>query len=644
MDPRADFRACARCRRFKKRCVYVPGGCERCEKSGHPCSLVPFNGAANDPSATSLLDQFINISETSLMDLEEDNRWNQDDCTRIIPATLQDEDEGDAPVVSNDSRTVIPVLELITNAAEAPLADHAQESSGVTGEIEDRDLFPTIEDWMLVHNVETEGGSVSPINFLYDSDNMLKTFFQLPPVFRMIRCALSSLEDPLQQHRALQYYSRTRKAVFRAIHERPTYQTVQGLCLLCFFASIMGQPHIGRPFLKITLTLIKTMQLDIDPDECPWLLNLTPRQKEDRRRAFWGPYWMLMMENAISNDPIPMMDINATRIKSPTAVVFNQCPIFETVYIARPHCQMLDLIAAIKKHHTFAPASIEQIFASESFVGLSSRLLSIHSQIPPDYLLLSDSPDSLTDSDCARFDFQLSSLGIYEKSSAFWINTEILIANSVLNRPVLYLSALESCHPMFLSTQRTNVIVNAINQSLDAALRVLNLVKFFLGAGQMYRPNQMDLYPILESVVVVWFVACKMKAVWWTLLNRSGGGRELGLVDSLLRERLSQTAEFVAKFAESAEGQLDVGTTGPIRICIEAMIKEIDGHGEEVGDLAIQEIVLGMKVVSLGESDTSISATAEPKAFLGLLGQQVGLIKWPGRGEESWALFWKLYS
>ncbi|ORY39143.1 hypothetical protein BCR33DRAFT_720381 [Rhizoclosmatium globosum] len=63
-------------------------------------------------------------------------------------------------------------------------------------------------------------------------------------------------------------------------------------------------------------------------------------------------------------------------------------------------------------------------------------------------------------------------------------------------------------------------------------------------------------------------------------------------------------------------------------------------------DPNVTTLELGLKVMSLGKDNNFTqdeAITTEPLAFMGLLGTQVSDgIRWKGRSEESWRLFWKL--
>ncbi|KAJ3286260.1 hypothetical protein HDU79_006606 [Rhizoclosmatium sp. JEL0117] len=71
--------------------------------------------------------------------------------------------------------------------------------------------------------------------------------------------------------------------------------------------------------------------------------------------------------------------------------------------------------------------------------------------------------------------------------------------------------------------------------------------------------------------------------------------------------------------------------------------KNVDGK-----DNGLETIEIGLKSISLGvevESGLNENPILEPKALLGLLGMELGgNIRWKGRKEESWRLFWKLHN
>ncbi|KAI9339988.1 hypothetical protein BDR26DRAFT_861930 [Obelidium mucronatum] len=691
---------CIRCRYYRRKCSLDQPECERCARLGFECEYpkrlvkgrqqqqqqqqytVSPSPAVSNISSISMssmtvtqagvvvleddnalgykpqlpvrthstpLQQYLQISDASLLDLEND--WNPQvantkTITATTPATIQ----------------TPSLLDSIVNVSETPLIDLQDKE----WELQDPDLMPTLEDYFLVYNASTRNGTESPLFFSYDADEFLRTFFKQPPFFRLIQCAMSAYEVHSEGLVTIAFYKRAKKACIRAMNEKPDYKSVQGLYWLVLLVGWMGQPDLGRSFLKTALRLIKALRLDIDPDESPWLHPLTPRQKEDRRRTFWSVYAAVMMENVISNDSIHV-PFNSDRMNPPTAVT-DPYPIFDAEPLAKPQCELYSVISAIKQHYRTCPKSIHDILASPETAALLSRLNAVHDSMPIDTLLISESPESLTASDYTRFIAQQDKLmSSQAKSENFVYNSESLASICLLNRPILFLTSLKSFNPARLTREVREIVATAVNQSLDASHRLLLLLHFFLdpscsavGTGQSLFPYQDKYSPLFEGMVVLWFSYARMDVKWWDVL---AGRRRRKLAWVVLRPRMMQVIRFLESVYSSESGGVDkdTGILPPLVACMREMVCDIDvceSRGSEthlhhhfyhhsrggVDDFhEIEDITLRMKVVSLdGEDETVLKR--EPKAFLGLLGMSVGTMRWPGPSEESWRLFWKLHS
>ncbi|KAI9339963.1 hypothetical protein BDR26DRAFT_861892 [Obelidium mucronatum] len=518
--------------------------------------------------------------------------------------------------------------------------------------------MPTIGDWMLVYQSCTNNGKNKPMFYSFDADNFLNSFFQQKPFFRLMRCAMAAFyaDPPLPEIVAVNYYSRARKSVIHAMTEKPTYQTVQALSWLCQFLGWKGQPDLARPFLKTALDLIKALRLDIDPDDSPWLfhLNLTPRQKEDRRRAFWCVYWNATMERAISNDALDV-PVTADYIKAPSAVN-EPYPVFQDYTSVKTLCEIYSVIIHVKHFCARTPKSIQDILVSDSVATYHTKMFHVHSRAPAATLHISDSPEQLSPSDITRFraqQDQSAQTGGSEILDNFMYTVELLASKCVVNRLTLYLSSLKSFHPLLVPPNIHQQMVRAINEALDAAHRIVHLYAWYdnllktqtVSLSQNF--GQDTFYPAWEAVLILWFASCKMDSAWWTVMGRQKHDW------FLLRERVVHVVLVMHKVSESEGGQEVGGVIPPLLTCMKAMVYEVDSHENALlglertathSDQQLDQLTLGMKVFSLDGRTDEISLTKEPKAFLGLLGMEVGGIRWPGPREDSWRLFWKLHS
>ncbi|KAI9333145.1 hypothetical protein BDR26DRAFT_993181 [Obelidium mucronatum] len=300
------------------------------------------------------------------MDLEEEEGWNQDSEPSL--------DYLQTPTVDQTSQN--PVLQCILNVSEAPLI----EQEGTEWQIEDPDLMPTFDDWLVVYLFSTSNGTPIPAP-TFDSDQFLKEFFQLPAFIRLV--ALATCTIAVSFEKSLVYYKRARKAAIRAVSETPTHQTVQALVILYTYLGYIGQPALVEPLLKIAMHLIQALRLDIDPVDSPWLfhLNLTPRQKEDRRCAFWAAYSEILCEAATSPKLVDV-PINSNKMKGRSTVYDGSQLIFEENPFVQSLCTLHTVIIAIKKAFVVAPKTSNELIASETVAELQSKMMQAQSQLP----------------------------------------------------------------------------------------------------------------------------------------------------------------------------------------------------------------------------------------------------------------------
>ncbi|KAI9352601.1 hypothetical protein BDR26DRAFT_196118 [Obelidium mucronatum] len=127
--------------------------------------------------------------------------------------------------------TTATVLDHCLNLLATPLID--QEMRRWT--LEDPDLMPSIEDWLLVWRVSTQHGTVRPIHFSFDGEAFLKSFFFMPPVLRLTMCAVTAYYAGLPEDSIFNYYQRAKKAFLRIEQSKPTYQTIQSLFNIFLF-------------------------------------------------------------------------------------------------------------------------------------------------------------------------------------------------------------------------------------------------------------------------------------------------------------------------------------------------------------------------------------------------------------------------
>ncbi|KAI9334874.1 hypothetical protein BDR26DRAFT_866289 [Obelidium mucronatum] len=154
-------------------------------------------------------------------------------------------------------------------------------------------------------------------------------------------------------------------------------------------------------------------------------------------------------------------------------------------------------------------------------------------------------------------------------------------------------------HPMFLSSESQALILSAVGQCLDRAYRIAHLLIFYtLPHRPVYIANFYDIFPMFEAMISIWFLHCRMDPVWWSFNVVSH--QSLVIQNRLLLLLLKTVGE-------------------------------------------VEDIVVAMKVASLGDIGGGSSIYDSRIALWGLLGMTVGTrLRWKGPIEENWKLFWKL--
>ncbi|KAJ3075308.1 hypothetical protein HDU99_001550, partial [Rhizoclosmatium hyalinum] len=469
-------------------------------------------------------------------------------------------------------------------------------------EMEDPDLIPSTSDWMMMWAEITRYGKYAPTHDNYDAEAFLLNFFSLPPVFRLAECAITAylyLPDEI----SVSFYMRARKALILAMEQPPTLSTVQACNCLCQFALSKGQPVTGIQFLRMSLNMILELRLDVDPDDSPWLvhLNLTPRQKEERRRAFWSAYWQIMWLD--SNDDVKDVEINCDRIKAP-GIVMDPGPIFEHCVTRKWECDLLGVIGKVRRHYATPPKSVMELLWSEITAESKARLERVQASIPQEFLLISESPSTISLLEEALFVAKVSESRDHLVLFTFLYNS----STSVLHRPTMFLASLKSCEPRHLSIKTQLKISDSITQCFNAALRIINLFHFsthmFQHGPEKERylfdaSNGTDSY--FESVVVMWFLICRMNPAWWSYIP-------ISILDyQLLRARMGQMVDYL--ISQRDEEENGNGFLSPVVQCLIAMLEEIDyvkyrGQQDDVTKVAddIEGLELGMQVLSIGAS------------------------------------------
>ncbi|ORY39135.1 hypothetical protein BCR33DRAFT_720371 [Rhizoclosmatium globosum] len=519
--------------------------------------------------------------------------------------------------------------------------------------MEDSDLIPTIDDWLICFHCLHIGNGELYTMMQFDSETFLKDFFHLEPFFRLSICAKFALSSEfITEAVALSYYNRARKALEHADLSQPSLQTVQGLFQIYQFIYHKGQIFLGRQIMDMGVKALLAIRLNHDPDDSPWLfhLNLTVRQKEERRRVFWAFYYYWAMAAALSPDPLSAV-IAPVNMKPP-GLVLDPHPIFDDRLQHRPYdCDLLVLISTLKRLYFAPPTSLHVLLSSNAFKIAHSCLDSVHKSIPQRFLLLSETAETITTQETATFIAQFLSPRLPLTS----VNFRLYASVSILYRPIMFLAGLKSMHPLLLSRELRDTIATAITQCVESAYRIVNLLSLTWDIintrkeGHFSEISEKDVwlfypdgggYASFEAFIVFWFALCRMQAGWWEFV-----GVRKPNVEILFRQ-MKAMHEWNKK-AQMDENGVVSKQVEPQIACQEAVLDEIERLAEgKNGWNAVCEIEMGMAVLDIGTVNirTEEVMTVEPHTFMGLLGMEIGGIRFKGRTEESWRLFWKLYS
>ncbi|ORY38343.1 hypothetical protein BCR33DRAFT_720708 [Rhizoclosmatium globosum] len=575
--------SCEHCRKSKKGCTRELGGCSGCRTRGIPCiypeQTVRAIGAFKGPPFCILSP---NIGTNQIAD--DINSWN-------------------TPVWESIGNEGSPLKQII-KAMEAPMIFDVHHDEWI---LQDPDLMPTWRDFECVHTFFTMmsgGPRAGGMMDSFDTSNFLLTFFQQPPSFRLVITAIAAyyLGANASEESYLLFFKRARKAVILAAN-KPSVSNARAYYWIFVCSKIMSKKELGLPFLIMAVDMLKTLQLDIDPDDLPWLcgLQLTEIEIEERRRLYWNVKQILEIERSLSLElGLPELSFGYVKPMRPIPGTFR------AVDSLQLFCKIRESIVSIKEHHLCAPKSCRDLLFSAAEVNLHLQLISTQSEIPNDYLLMKG------------IDFERVER-LYNPVTALylvWMNFDLYAAVVMLHRSKLYLSALDCCVPSRLNSSTHEIITLAIKETLNATQNMINCVSLLANLTEERRRgitmNMLLLYPIFEAAISAWFLTCRMNEQWRSL------------VPIPVEDLQNGVAQFLNLGQNTKEGK-----SGPILPIMKAMLQEMTGIQDQT-----------QWIDSHGISNMT-NAVEEPLAFMGLLGLEVkGGLRWQGKKEENWRGFW----
>ncbi|KAJ3075124.1 hypothetical protein HDU99_001599, partial [Rhizoclosmatium hyalinum] len=608
---------CEECRRSFKACSKDPDGCVSCKQKGIQCvylnppppkttkqefimrdaSAMPVPQCwVSAPTATPLsLSPFSQYSDANLMELDT-NAWNSHGST----------------------------LKHYLTAMEAPL----DELIGPDTSLEDPDLMPTFEDWLLVFNYYSDDGTSFPLSLFMDVESLLREYFQKPAILRFILChnALKRQfkwsEQP-DDRTTLYYFRRARKAFFRA-DTKPSTDLILSYYFMHIHARDIGEHSLSDQCLNAALKMLVELKMNVDPDDSPWLLHLSPRQKEERRRIFWELYSQYCITLAYLPEPF-QLDLMGDKVKLPSQV-FDPYPVFSErsiVYhlVEKFESELMNLIGSIRQRFASPPRSIDEMFTTIRSGGpLTDRYLSLNSLIPFDFILQFEDPVTITAEEENLFVAQITRV----HGRLFGINMYYHSSISVFYRPIMFLTSVRASQPKYLCEERRNMILNAIKRCVESAWRITSILLFFeaieFGEGKARVPEDSaylfsiegGTLPLFEAYITLWFVACRMDREWVSFAGLEGFN------DNALRDRMRRVFEIKK-------------VLGVFRLhehfvrAMEAMLSEVNEAGgvmdvKSKNQENLESIELGMTAISIGSDRVSIT---DPWCFMGFLGLEI---------------------
>jgi hypothetical protein len=181
----------------------------------------------------------------------------------------------------------------------------------------------------------------------------------------------------------------------------------------------------------------------------------------------------------------------------------------------------------------------------------------------------------------------------------------------MLHRPILYLTEFLSLDWPLLS-QYSFIIILAANHCFSAALRISHIAQLLLNlnAKKISGITQWSLhstlvFPLFEAAITHWFLYCKTKLYWWNNMQYASERHKIkGHIETILA-----CLRIIERDPET--GVKIVGIATPIVTCVTGMLREVElvqAHGQHRDDAAdeenespdVEDVVLGMKIVSIG--------------------------------------------
>ncbi|KAI8610908.1 hypothetical protein BC830DRAFT_1143607 [Chytriomyces sp. MP71] len=685
---------CNDCKMLRKKCDRVLPHCSRCVKRRYPCvyrhleSQRPSSASARASAAPYTLPTTATLAR-------QDKAGSGSPPIELSAATgiaigvntgesLEDRVsriEGRIGAMEARFTSFLATQQLATTPQST--ADTLfQQAFGL--QLEDPDLQPTMGDWVVVYQyLRTCESSF----FILSEAPFLQSFFSQPPALRLTFCAIAAhLQNPrLPDKVCFSYYARAQKAVSRVI-EKPDLTTLHALLLMSSFASLNGQPLIGRPFFMRAVRMVLELQLNRDPDDLPECRHLSEEEREERRLIFWVMYSSLLVVKIAYSRPLSV-EINPCVKPAKRSVPLNQNAVPDPRLSISPVCYMaalLDVIHSTVTHHAVIPSSTESILSCDVCLSLSTQLTHVRAQMP-DSLILSSSNGTM---DAFFATYPRRPRGNEAIQLTLYANS----AKCLLHRTKLYLTGyLDLDSPQLVqNAANMSTLLTALHETLLAAREIARLTSRLYNISaiqtvriQFWEQQDFACFTLFEAVLCLWYVTCRTKAFWFSPDPASPlhMGRDVRRVirteclDVLttmrnLERTFSGVEEDVDERVAALRGPAPVrgelfNMVTPLVAGVVGMVQEMEevervedpssclkvqgARLQGVGMGGFEDVVIGMKVISLDDDKQPVhldfAGADQPWCFLGLLGVPgPGGMKWNAHYEPGWASFWEILS
>ncbi|ORY42548.1 hypothetical protein BCR33DRAFT_739110 [Rhizoclosmatium globosum] len=246
--------------------------------------------------------------------------------------------------------------------------------------------------------------------------------------------------------------------------------------------------------------MIRTLRLDVDPNEAIWLPeNLSEAEKEEYRRTFWVSSVYCKIHK-LSNG---LLDSDLTHPTTPNSIMYQIEESTQTAPIVYLY-HLLDVTADVLRYVTRTSSS--NVLDNTPFTPLQKRLDSWHATVPP-ILHLEFSDPNLP-----------AKLTGVETSCRTLLNLFYHSTVCQLHRLRLYLS--KSC--TVSSTPQLTISLVSVFQSAHHISNIARILLPLIASDpELYFYSYI---PFFEAAVSLWFLACRSRGDWIDEVLLATGG------------------------------------------------------------------------------------------------------------------------